>query len=63
MCTEDYFNGTWRKVSLRRRYLSTDLKEERKRIKHVSWGDAFLADGRKGSAFSVKCRGCNGWRK
>lgn len=28
-----------------------------------SWGDAFLADSRKGSAFTVKCRGWYGWRK
>ena len=63
MCTGDYFNGTLGKVSLRRRYLSTDLKEEKKRIKQVSWGDAFLADSRKGSAFTVKCRGWYGWRK
>lgn len=61
--TGNYFNRTLGKIFLRRGYLNTDLKEEKKRTRQVYQGRVFLAERRNRSAFTVKYRGWCGWRE
>ena len=63
VCTGNYFNGTLGKIFLRRGYLNTDLKEEKKRTRQVYQGRVFLAESRNRSAFTVKYWGWCGWRE